>query len=146
MAEAILTGTSGASSGSSGSYERIDQKTYDATNEETYINIFSKVSGELATYLATYYDIYLTIDQLRMYSFGTSGDFGTFLHYMQGTSVRNAQIDHKIFSTSSNEYIDVTDYLPFKRLNLFLIYNTVFEVLEYNVYFSDITVTFYGRR
>ena len=141
-----MSGASGSSSGSSGSYERIDQKTYDASDEETYINIFSKVSGELATYLAAYYDIYLVIDQLRMYSFGTSGDFGTFLHYMQGASVRNEQIDHKIFSTSSNEYIDVTDYLPFKRLNLFLIYNTVFEVLEYNVYFSDITVTFYGRR
>lgn len=146
MAEAILSGSSGSLSGSSGSYERIDQKKYDASDEETYVNIFSKVSDELATYLATYYDIYLTIDQLRMYSFATSGDFGTFLHYIQGSSIRDKQIDHKIFSTSRNEYIDVTNYLPFKRLDLFLIHNTVFEVLEYNVYFSDITVTFYGRR
>lgn len=146
MAEAILSGISGSSSGSSNSYERIAQKTYDASDEETYINIFSKVSGELATYLATYYDIYLTIDQLRMYSFSTSGDLGTFLHYIQGSSVRNEQIDHKIFSTSQNDYIDVTNYLPFKRLSLFLIHNIIFEVLEYNVYFSDITVTFYGRR
>lgn len=146
MAEAILSGISGSSSGSSNSYERIAQKTYDASDEETYINIFSKVSGELATYLATYYDIYLTIDQLRMYSFSTSGDLGTFLHYIQGSSVRNEQIDHTIFSTSQNDYIDVTNYLPFKRLSLFLIHNIIFEVLEYNVYFSDITVTFYGRR